>query len=184
MQLSASRFLKIGTGLVALALASSVLATWTPQASTIRSLHYAVTIIAALWLGLQRYNVWFGWNARRLYRGLRFPDESEERLLPVFCYRLGMTACWTALIVPLLLVWWLLWTLARSSPPSTMPLHITLGSLLWDHGWWLSFVVFSLTTRWQFALIWQDLDRAEEESLRHRQGPRHREGGREDKVIP
>jgi hypothetical protein len=81
-------------------------------------------------------------------------------------------------------VWGLLWTFARSSLPTAVPLHLTFGTLLWEHGWWLSLVVFSLTTTWQFALIWQDLNRLEEESLRHRQGPRRREGGREDKVIP
>jgi hypothetical protein len=184
MQVSRSHVVTVGAGLTALSLVSYGLATWTPPASTIRSLQYAASALAALWLGLQLYNVWFGWNARRLYRGPRFPDEPEERLLPVLGYRLGLTACWTALIVFCLLVWWLLWTLACSSLPTAVPLHGTFGTLLWEHGWWLSFVVFSLTTTWQFELIWQDLNRAEEESLRHRQGQRRREGRREDKVIP
>lgn len=107
---------------------------------------------AGLWLSFGVVRVWLGWGVRRLYAGPPWPEESEERVRPVVCYRVGVAIVWTTVVVMPLLLLSFLW---RKEGVPFVPFLIS--------HWWMAVVLFSWNAVWQLERLWDDLNRTEQD---------------------
>jgi hypothetical protein len=159
---------RTGEFLLLVALGGALAALGVLPGDGLQRLQSGATAIAGMWLGRELFGVWLGWGVREMYAGPPWPGDPEERLLPVLGYRLAVAAGWTVLIVPALLFWCLVGLRSNLFPVPAVPLEVALHALVTEHVWWLSLVVFSLSTTPQLDHIWEDLDRAADEAWQAR----------------